>query len=298
MSMLALPTPEIHPAVASGGHPPTRHSEDEVRAATWNLWWRFGPWRERLAAIVAELRRVAPDICGLQEVWDEPGGDLAATLARELGYHAAFAPSPAPGKWQRRLGDATIGVGVAILSRWPIAAAEAQRLPAGDAPDEGRLALFAAIDGPAGAIPFFTAHLNSAWGQSAIRRAQAAALAAFAGERGAGAHPAILTGDFNAPPDADEVRRLVGKADPPVPGVILLDAWAYARPLEPGWTWDRRNPHVAATREPDARIDYLFVGPPGDDGRGQVLDAALFGAAPVGGVWPSDHCGVLATLRG
>lgn len=110
----------------------------------------------------------------------------------------------------------------------------ARRRPTGDAPDEGRLALHAAIDGPAGAIPFFTAHLNSAWGQSAIRRAQAAALAAFVGERGAGAYPALLTGDFDAPPDADEVRRLMGKAAPPVPGVVLIDAWAYARPLESG----------------------------------------------------------------
>jgi endonuclease/exonuclease/phosphatase family metal-dependent hydrolase len=185
-----------------------------------------------------------------------------------------------------------------VLSRWPIGAAEARRLPAGDEPDEGRIVLHATIDGPAGRIPFFTAHLNSGWGQSTLRQAQAAALAAFVQERGGGAFPAILTGDFNAPPDADEVRGLVGKAAPPVGGVVLLDAWAYARPLEPGWTWDRRNPHVAATREPDARIDYLFVGPPGDDGQGQVLDVELFGAAPTGGVWPSDHFGVLATLRG
>ena len=36
---------------------------------------------------------------------------------------------------------------------------------------------------------------------------------------------------------------------------------SYARPLSPGWTWDRRNPHVVATFEPDARIDYVFMGP-------------------------------------
>ena len=108
----------------------------------------------------------------------------------------------------------------------------------------------------------------------------------------------ILTGDFNAPHDADEVRCLVGKAAPPIRGFVLADAWAYARPLSPGWTWDRRNPHMAATFEPDARIDYVFAGPPGSDGRGQVLDVDLVGTERRDGVWPSDHFGVLALLRG
>ena len=42
----------------------------------------------------------------------------------------------------------------------------------------------------------------------------------------------------------------------------------------------------------------MFVGPPGGDGLGQVLDAELIGTEPVGGVWASDHFGVLAVLRG
>jgi endonuclease/exonuclease/phosphatase family metal-dependent hydrolase len=79
---------------------------------------------------------------------------------------------------------------------------------------------------------------------------------------------------------------------------VLADAWDYARPLEPGWTWDRRNLHDAATFEHDARIDYVFVGRPDGEGRGQVLDVRLVGTEPVGGVWASDHFGVLAVLRG
>jgi len=80
--------------------------------------------------------------------------------------------------------------------------------------------------------------------------------------------------------------------------VVLLDAWAYTRPLEPGWTWDRCNPLIAATLEPDARIDYVFVGSPDTRARGHILAAELVGAQPVDSIWPSAHMGVLVELRG
>ncbi len=269
-----------------------------MRILSWNLWWRYGSWRERRRAITAELRRVAPDICGLQEIWSDGGGNLAASLAAELGLHFAYAPSPEPGKWQRKIGDPTIGIGNAVLSRWPIAESDVRRLPAGDEPDEGRVALYARIQSPSGSIPFFTTHLNTPWGQSALRREQVRVVAEFVREKGNAEFPPILTGDFNAMPDYDEIRCLVGKSPPPVRGFVLLDAWSYARPLELGWTWDRRNPHVAATFEPDARIDYVFVGLPGGDGRGHILNAELIGCEPMDGFWPSDHFGVLTLLGG
>ena len=40
-----------------------------MRVMTWNLWWRFGPWVERLPAIVAVVREQQPDVVLLQEVW-------------------------------------------------------------------------------------------------------------------------------------------------------------------------------------------------------------------------------------
>ena len=269
-----------------------------LRVLTWNLWWRFGAWERRREVIIAVLDDLRPDVCGLQEVWSVPGENLAASLARELGMHHAYAPSPAPGKWQRRIGDHGVGVGNAVLSRWPISESDVRRLPIGDEPDEGRTVLYARIDAPHGKVPIFVTHLNSGLGQSALRKEQLGSVAGFMRGKGQDGHPPILTGDFNAPPDADEVRCLVGKAPPPARGFVLADAWDYARPLEPGWTWNRRNPHVAATFEPDARIDYVFVGRPDGEGRGQVLDVGLVGTEPVGGVWASDHWGVLAVLRG
>jgi endonuclease/exonuclease/phosphatase family metal-dependent hydrolase len=44
------------------------------------------------------------------------------------------------------------------------------------------------------------------------------------GKKARSGHPPILTGDFNAPPDADEVRCLVGKSAPPVRSFVLADA--------------------------------------------------------------------------
>jgi len=109
----------------------------------------------------------------------------------------------------------------------------------------------------------------------------------------------VLAGDLNAEPDSDEVRLLCGhKTAPVVPGHVLVDAWRWADPGDPGWTWDRRNPHVAATGEPSARIDHVLVGPPTSDGRGAVLGARLAGNAPVEGVWPSDHAAVVVDLAG
>jgi endonuclease/exonuclease/phosphatase family metal-dependent hydrolase len=78
---------------------------------------------------------------------------------------------------------------------------------------------------------------------------------------------------------------------------VLVDAWSYADPRTPGWTWDRRNPYVAATGEPSARIDYVLVGLPATSGAGQVRSVRLIGDRPVHGTWPSDHAGVLVELQ-
>jgi hypothetical protein len=36
-----------------------------IRVVSWNLWWRFGSWRERATAIRSVLVDERPDICGL-----------------------------------------------------------------------------------------------------------------------------------------------------------------------------------------------------------------------------------------
>jgi endonuclease/exonuclease/phosphatase family metal-dependent hydrolase len=269
-----------------------------VRVLTWNLWWRFGPWERRRDAIAAVLGAAQADLCGLQEVWASPSDHLAAVLADQLGMHWAWTPSPAPERWQQRIGDPTMQLGNAILSRWPITQQASQRLPTDPVADDGRTVLFARIQTPTGPLPFFTTQLTSTIGQSAVRCRQVAALCRFVAAHPSPGFPPVLTGDLNAEPDADEIRLLGGhKTAPVVPGLVLVDAWSYADPMAPGWTWDRRNPYVAASGEPSARIDYVLVGLPSAAGAGRIRSVRLIGDQPVHGVWPSDHAGVLAELQ-
>lgn len=269
-----------------------------IRIMTWNLWWRFGPWRERAEAILATLRDVRPDILALQEVWARGEDNLAERLAGDLGMRWEWAPSPVPDRWQRRLGDSSVDVGIAVLSRWPVTGRHVERLPVGEEADDGQQALHARVDAPGGEVPFFTTHLISAAHASATRRAQVTALARFvAAHRGDGGFPPVVAGDFNAEPDSDEMRLLSGTKTPPVvPGQVLLDAWRYADPDLSSATWDMANPFAAQTKEWNARIDYVLAGPPGPGGAGHVRGVRLAGDVPVDGVWPSDHFAVVADL--
>ncbi|WP_171114614.1 MULTISPECIES: endonuclease/exonuclease/phosphatase family protein [unclassified Streptomyces] len=271
-----------------------------MRVVTWNLWWRFGPWAERQKAILGALRELRPDVVGLQEVWDAGGENLAEWLAGELGLHWTWAPSYAPERWQRRIGDPTVGIGNAVLSRWPVTEQALLPLPAPRDVNDGRLALYTRLATPSYPVPFFTTHLTSALHASATRCRQVAALAEFVALHCGGTpFPPVVTGDFNAWPDSDEIRLFGGyRTAPAVPRQVLLDAWEYADPNAPSHTWDPANPYVAPGRYPGARIDYIHVGPPGPDGLGHVRSVRRAGDGPVDGVWPSDHAAVVADLAG
>jgi endonuclease/exonuclease/phosphatase family metal-dependent hydrolase len=260
-----------------------------MRVLSWNLWWRYGPWERRQEAIAATLAEAKPDVCGLQEVWGAPGENQAASLAGRLGMHWCWAVA------HKARGELTIGN--AILSRWPITAHAEADLPADGLAEEGRVALHARVDTPGGALPMFTTHLTYGPGRSQVRVAQVRRLAQFVSEHAADcAYPPVVTGDLNAEPGSDELRLLGGLLTAPaVPGLVLVDAWRYAGPADPGFSWDHRNGYQAGSVIPDSRIDYVLVGLP-QRGRGKVRSAGLAGATPVAGVWPSDHFAVVADL--
>jgi len=265
-----------------------------MRIVSWNLWWRYGSWERRREAIAATLAEIAPDVCGLQEVWAAPGENLAADLAGRLGLHWCWAQAA---RGPSRAGE-QLTIGNAILSRWPISADGHAALPVGGLSDEGRVALHARVDTPGGTLPVFTTHLTYGPGRSAVRTAQVRTLAAFVSRHAAGcAWPPVVTGDLNAEPGSDELRLLGGLLTAPaVPGLVLVDAWRYADPADPGFTWDHRNGYQENSVIPDSRIDYILAGLP-RDGRGRVRSVGLAGTAPVDRVWPSDHFAVVADLE-
>lgn len=263
-----------------------------IRIATWNLWWHFGPWEARQPAIVETMRAVDADVWCLQEVFGGRGGaDQAVDLADALGgYHAAHATRFDLDHFEESIGNA-------VLARWPITGMEWRALPAPEGLDELRLVVRADVAAPDRPIEVFSTHLNWRLDQSDVRQAQVRAICSFVDEtRDRRVFPPVLCGDFNADPESDEIRMLTGLAAVPVPKLVFIDAWR-AGGSGPGMTWDNRNAFAAADCEPDRRIDYVLVGYPREHGLGQTLAAALLGAEPVDGVWPSDHFGVVADLR-
>ncbi len=226
-------------------------------------------------------------------MWAEREGarqadQLAATLP---GYHVAEAHGLGFDLAPQSLGNA-------VLSRWPLRAQEARRLPAPEGLDELRVVLRVEVEGPRGPFDVYVTHLNFRLDQSHVRQAQVAAICEFVAEASAQrSFPPLLCGDFNAEPGSEEIRMLTGLATCPVPKLVFIDAWRAGGDGGPGHTWDNANPFAALDCEPNRRIDYLFVGYPRDHGAGQVLTARLEATEPVGGVQPSDHYALYAELR-
>jgi endonuclease/exonuclease/phosphatase family metal-dependent hydrolase len=263
-----------------------------LRVATLNIWNRFGPWEQRLVGIRAGVAALAPDLLGLQEVLQlRPGDgdalDQAGVIAQGFGYHIAYARAHDE-RWY----------GNAALSRWPIARSQVFELPRGGT-EEKRTLLFAEIASPHGSIPFFVTHLNWKFDEGHVREAQVREIVQrIASVVPADAFPAVLVGDFNAEPDSDEIRFLRGlTALGNAKRVYYQDAFALAGDGTPGYTFARRNTFAAPLREPDRRIDYVFVRGRDERMRGEPLEARVCFESDADGCFASDHFGVIATLR-
>ncbi|MFB4311409.1 endonuclease/exonuclease/phosphatase family protein [Actinomadura sp. GTD37] len=264
--------------------------ETTVRVATWNVWDRYGPWRERESAIISVLRAAAPDVLVLVEAWEDDDETQAGRLGGALGLpHSVFrgGESGAPPGGRS---------GVAVLSRWPLGQVGERRL-GGRAGADGGLSVHARVDGPRGALHLFGAALGWKLGHSAQRQEQVRALGGYVRETTGRDAPVVVAGDFNADPDSDEIRMLTGRAAVAAPGVVFYDAWATAGDGTAGHTWSRADHWTRPVLWPDRRIDYVFSAWPRAGGAGHPVRCELLGDRPVDGVVASDHYGVLADLR-
>jgi endonuclease/exonuclease/phosphatase family metal-dependent hydrolase len=200
--------------------------------------------------------------------------------------------------------------GNAVLSRWPIERREVFPLPAAGS-DERRSMLLAEIASPHGRIPFFVTHLNWKLHHGAVREAQVAALAeivmreapvegsAITAAPSVGVVdrlPPVLVGDFNAEPDAAEIRFLRGLQTLGGKSVYFADTFGHAG-AGPGFTFDAtRNPFAAPAHEPPRRIDYVLVRGPDKRVRGKPLASRVVLDEIAGGVCASDHFGVYSEI--
>ena len=278
---------------------------EKLRVCTLNIWNKAGPWAERLPLLRKQLTELAPDVVGLQEVLrlipDEknppvptPSNDQASEIAEGLGYNLAYGIAA----------DYSGGLkfGNAILSRYKILDNRTFRLPGADS-GETRSLLYALLETPWGRLPVFVTHLNWKLHHGSVRAKQAV----YAAERifvlapvEADFLPPILMGDLNAAPSTDEIRYLRGEHAIDGRSLYFADAWEYAEPAGPGYTYARDNAYALKNGEPNRRIDYIFVRGPDKQMRGEPSNVRLAFTESVSGkeglVWASDHYGVVCDL--
>jgi endonuclease/exonuclease/phosphatase family metal-dependent hydrolase len=257
-----------------------------LRVMTWNLWWHFGPWRQRFPLIVETIRAAAPDVVCVQEIWSNRARNDAERLAVELDFHVV---SCDPVFYDDE------SFANAILSRWPLTRLADEPLPRADGAASHRRVVAASVESPWGAWPFASTHLDHRFDRSADRSAQMRRLLELGVDwRGDPTVdlPLIVGADLNAVPDTDEVRMATGRS-PGVDGIVFSDVWEQVGD-GPGHTWLRDNPHSPHSAWPDRRLDYLLVSWPRPKPVGNPMCAWRVGDGPTDGVWPSDHCAVIA----
>lgn len=240
-----------------------------VRILTYNVHRWLGTDRQispgRIAEVIASCEA---DVVALQEVRagriHKGHPDQAELVAKELGMDLHFQPTI------RILGEQ---YGIAILTRHPSDIVKSGRLPTlSSGPGfEKRSALWVCVEIEGCGLNVINAHLSL---RSRERRAQAAALL---GEEWAGhpncSDPAVLLGDFNAPPYSRSYRLFASR---------LRDAQLANPAGDPQPTFH--------TRAPVLRLDHVFV----------TKSVDIVAAAPVRNELTkvaSDHFPLLAELR-
>ncbi len=254
----------------------------------------FGPsnpgWDQRHPLIGEAIRSLAPDIVALQEV----PVDTPEVLERLIGpgYHLTHFSRPSDD-----------GVAGTLATRWPHRLVTEIDLRVSERSRETLpwcAAVLVELDTPVGRM--LVTHHKPSWPLPFEReREEQAVLVARAIEEHLGDRDlhALVLGDFDATPDSAGMRFWRGRQPVEQLSVSYQDAWEYAHPGEPGHTFDLANPLVRDgefTTAASRRIDYVLVrgGLRGPTLR--VTDCRRVLDQPVGGVWASDHYGVVVDL--
>jgi endonuclease/exonuclease/phosphatase family metal-dependent hydrolase len=243
----------------------------------------------RLALVIEELRRLAPDVVALQEASVGRGrGNVAARIAQALGLQHVSTRATTRVLPISFVNHAIVWLmnfaeGPAVLSRYPITASEVHDLPRCVRRLDPRVLLQSELATPWGPLAVFSTHTSR-------DDCQLARVAEIVRARAASG-PAVLMGDLNTGERAPAFQALTN-------GGGFVDAFRAANPDAPGLTvWQR-----VRIEEPTVfrRVDYVLVAGV-LHGRAAACTSRVVlntpGKGPDGGVlWPSDHYGVLADL--
>ena len=260
----------------------------KIKVLSWNIWWKFENYLKRQDLIFYEIKKLAPDILCLQEVWEDKDGSQAQEISNLLGYEY---------KYFKSYEFDGVSFGNSIISRYPIIKFCSHLIPTKKEFNENRSLLHAELLYNEQKINVLCTHLNYKYNESDIRQDQIKFILSYIGKLESSSFPNILCGDFNADPMSDEIRMIVGLSNP-IDRVVLKDVWQINNPDNPGYTWSNKNIYAKKTLEPNRRIDYIFVGNPGKNGLGHPIETHLVGAEMRDNIYPSDHFGIITHLEG
>jgi len=226
---------------AACAHSQRRDPVIPLRVLTYNI--RAG--NGELQRTARTIRRLAPDIAGLQEVdvnWAERSNfeDQARLLGELLGMQVRFAPIyRLPGADSTK---PTRQYGVAVLSKYPIVRwrndtlTRLSTIARDPAPAPAPGLLEATIDVNGVAVRVFNTHLDYR-SDPRMRKKQVEEMLAHMGDA---PEPTLVLGDLNATPEAPELQPLLQR---------LRDTWQSK--AEPGFTYP--------ADKPAKRIDYVLT---------------------------------------
>lgn len=176
-----------------------------LRVLSYNIHGRAHRLSGRYLKWIARvIEQAEPDVVGLQEVhrggWIARHQDQAETLAKLTGMELRFG---------RSFGRDGEDFGNAVLTRGEIRASEVVPLPG---PGEPRTVLHTRIAFPGAAAPppevdFFVTHLAA--GLRSSRPARTVQAEGLLERLRQSSGPFVLVGDFNAPPQAPELKTLM-----------------------------------------------------------------------------------------
>ena len=263
-------------ALALGGLPAgaSTRATDTLTVVTLNLWHDQHDWPRRLDVILAELRRIRPDVLCLQEVLQNPTlRNQAETLGDSLGHHVQFASVDGPERPKR--------YGNAVLTPHRVVTGGARNL----APvDDYRAVAHLRFEWRGRTIDAYSTHLHHTPEGGAIRATQIRHLLAYVDStRGDG--PTVIAGDFNAELGTPEMNLITA---------AHRDAFRAVHPRASRSEALTFNPRFGV--DPGA-IDHIFVERKARTRLTPVACEVLFRTVGPDSVWASDHFGVVARLR-
>lgn len=223
---------------------------------------------------MAGLGRFRPHVAAFQELFNR---SWAETVQRRAGFSRLIFPED--------------NCGLALYANLPVVSWGIQRLTQSPLEEYFRSVLWAELKTADKTFYFFNTHLSWKLEDGATRRKQVEEVLQVVEEKSSGKE-ALLVGDLNAPPDAEEIKRLIREGR-------FRDTFRLTHPGEAGLSWEHRNAYVAGSQHqmPDRRIDYILARGAGPLLKNLKSCDLIFTAPDSKGFWASDHFGLLAEFQ-